>query len=176
MSSCPTATVTEPVTQLVVFTSPNGLSASETYMTLDNFGNTMLSETWDYGVASTGTPLKETEITYGTVSGAGGSCSAVSTHIHNKPCIVQVLYGGSTVSLNDYAYSSTGNLLTSYLSPNGGTSYLSNPTVNSYNSNGTPNTLYDLAGNSTVFSYSLSNYTDCSGCSSTPPFATKKKS
>jgi len=175
VSSCPTATVTEPITQLAVFTSPNGLSTSETYSTFDAYGNTTLSETWDYGVASTGTPLKETEITYGTVSGAGGSCSTVSTHINNKPCIVQVLYGTSTVSLNDYAYSSTGNLLTSYLSPNGGTSYLSNPTVNSYNSNGTPNTLYDLAGNLTAFTYSSSYYTDCSSCTQYP-FPTKRVS
>jgi hypothetical protein len=175
VSSCPTATVTEPIAQLAVFTSPNGLSTSETYSTFDGYGNTTLSETWDYGSASTGIPLKETEITYGTVSGAGGSCSAVSSYIHNKPCMVRVLYQGSTVSLSDYAYSSAGNLLTSYISPNGGTSYLSNPTVNSYNSNGTPSTLYDLAGNSTAFTYSPSYYADCSSCTQYP-FPTKRVS
>ncbi|MGB6801588.1 MAG: hypothetical protein WBE31_04930, partial [Candidatus Sulfotelmatobacter sp.] len=173
VSSCPTATVTEPISQLAVFTSPNGLSTSETYSTFDGYGNTTLSETWDYGVASTGTSLKETEITYGTVSGAGGSCSAISFYIHNKPCIVQVLYSGNTLSLGNYAYSSAGNLLTSYISPNGGTSYLSNPTANSYNSSGTPNTLYNLAGNSTAFTYSSSYYTDCSSCTQYP-FPTKR--
>ena len=44
VSSCPTATVTEPVTQLAVFTSPNGLSASETYSTFSCLRTLTLSE------------------------------------------------------------------------------------------------------------------------------------
>ena len=93
-----------------------------------------------------------------------------------SPASYRFSMGGSTVSLNDYAYSSTGNLLTTYASPNGGTSYLSNPTANSYNSNGTANTLYDLAGNSTVLSYTASPYySDCSSCTQYP-FPTKRVS
>lgn len=182
ISGCATASVTEPVTQLAVFTSPNGLDAitggSETYLTFDSYGNTTLSETWDYGVASTGTPLQETLITYGTYTpgGHGSGCSAISATIHNKPCRVTVETSATTViKASAYAYSATGNLLTTYLSPNGGSSFLSNPTANSYNSNGTANTLYDLTGNSTVFSYSSSYYTDCSYCTQYP-FPTKRVS
>jgi len=168
VTSCPTATVTLPVLQLAVFTSPNGLSASESYQTFDNYGNVTYSAQYDFGGTS---PLVATTNVM-AVNGSG-VCSAIGATINNKICSYTTVVLGNTVRASEYTYSAAGNLLTTSVSPNGGTSYLSNTTPNSYNANGTPSVLYDLANNSTTFAYSSSYYANCGGCTQYP-FATSR--
>jgi len=168
VSSCITATVTEPITQLAVFTSPNGLSPSETYKTFDNYGNVTYSAQYDFGGTS---PLVATTNTM--AKNGSGSCSGISATINNKVCSSTTVISGNTVGASQYVYSASGNLLTTSFSPNGGSTYLSNSTANSYNANGTPSVLYDLANNPTTFTYSSSYYTDCGSCTQYP-FATSR--
>ncbi len=168
VSSCITATVTEPITQLAVFTSPNGLSPSESYTTFDNYGNVTYSAQYDFGGT---TPLVATTNTM--AKNGSGSCSGIGATINNKVCSSTTAVLGSTVAASKYTYSATGNLLTTSVSPNGGSSYLGNTTSNSYNANGTPSVLYDLLNNPTAFAYSSSYYTDCGSCTQYP-FATSR--
>jgi RHS repeat-associated protein len=171
VSSCPTASVTLPVTELAVFTSPNGLSPSETYQTFDNFGNVMTSAQYDFALPYPATPLIATTNVM-AVNGSG-SCSNIGATINNKVCSSTTAILGNTVAMSKYTYSATGNLLTTSVSPNGGTSYLSNSTANSYNSNGTPSALYDFNNNATTFAYNSGYYTNCTGCTQYP-FATRR--
>jgi RHS repeat-associated protein len=174
VSSCPTAAVNEPITQLAVFTSPNGLSPSESYTTFDKYGNTTYSAQYDYGGT---TPLVATTNTM-AVNGSG-NCSNIAATINNKICSsTTTVYNSATntsptVAARKYAYSSTGNLLTTSVSPNGGTSYLSNTTTNSYTANGEPLALYDFANNATTFAYNSGYYTNCPACTQYP-FPTRR--
>jgi len=168
VSSCPTALVREPITQLAVFTSPNGLSASESYQTFDRYGNVTYSAQYDFGGTS---PLVATTNTM-AVNGSG-NCSGIGATINNKVCSFTTAILGNTVGDSKYTYSGTGNLLTALYSPDGGTSFVGCTTSNSYKANGTPSTLYDANCNQTIFAYSSSYYTDCSGCTQYP-FATSR--
>jgi YD repeat-containing protein len=177
VSSCPTSTVNEPVTEMDTFTKLSGMSTYARQQTqydggpsgaLPHYGNVTYSAQYDFGGTS---PIQATTIVYGSSNGSG-TCSAIGNNVNNKPCTVVTTLNGNTVASSQFAYDSHGNLLKTYVSPNGGTSFLSNPTVNSYNANGTPATLYDLAGNPTNFTYNSSYYTDCSSCINFP-FATK---
>jgi RHS repeat-associated protein len=168
VSSCPTATVVAPITQLAVFTSPNGRSPSEAYQTFDNYGNTTYSARYDFGGTS---PLVATTNTM-AINGTG-SCSIIAATINNKICSSTTAILGNTVGASKYAYSATGNLLTTSVSPNGGTSYLSNTTTNSYTANGEPLALYDFANNATTFAYNSGYYTNCLTCTQYP-FPTRR--
>jgi hypothetical protein len=164
-SGCSTATVNLPVSEVSAFTTSNGMStASWTQTKYDNYGNVTYSAKYDFGGT---TPMVATTNTYSPT----GSCGPGST-VNNKLCksITTVNNGTSspTVAYSKFTYSSSGNLLTSSVSPNGGTSFLSNPTANVYNTNGTPSITYDFAGNSTSYSYSSGSYTNCSTCSNLP--------
>jgi hypothetical protein len=179
VANCPTATVSEPVTEVDAFTQLSGMSNYARQQTqydggpsgtLPHYGNMTYSAQYDFGGTS---PITATTNVY-AVNGSG-NCSGISATIKNKICSSTTTVNGNTVAASKYAYSSTGNLLTAYVSPNGGSSYLSNPTANSYNSNGTPSVLYDFAGNSTTFAYNASYYTNCSNCTQYP-FPTKRVS
>jgi RHS repeat-associated protein len=177
-SGCPTAVVSEPITEVDVYhTIPNlAAGSSRTQTQYDGgptgpcasghggcYGNVTASAQYDFG-ATTATVFTTT--TYGSWNGT--ECVAVSSTINNKPCQVQTLQGGNTVTFSRFTYSSAGNLLTSYVSPNGGSTFLSNPTANVYNSNGTISTSYDLAGNATTYAYSSGSYTACGSCTNFP--------
>jgi hypothetical protein len=163
-SSCPTAVVSEPVLQIATFTTRDGMSTSaEQYTTYDNYGNVTYSAQYDFGGTS---PVQATSVAYGSWNGS--ACVAVSATINNKPCQVVTTQGTNTVGYSRFTYSSTGNLLTSYVSPNGGSTFLSNPTPNIYNTNGTISTAYDVAGNATTYAYISGSYTGCSSCTNFP--------
>jgi RHS repeat-associated protein len=168
VSSCSTAAVSEPINQLAVFASPNHLSPSESYTTFDNYGNVTYSAQYDFGGTSPLIATTNTMALHGS-----GNCSGIGATINNKVCSSTTAVLSNTVAASKYAYSATGNLLTTYVSPNGGSTYLSNTTANSYNANGTPSTLYDLANNPTTFGYTASYYTDCGSCTQLP-FATSR--
>jgi hypothetical protein len=174
VSSCPTAVVQEPITEVDAFTTLGGMSTSSRQQTqydggpsgaLPHYGNVTYSAQYLFGATS---PTRTTTITYGSACGSGST-------VNNKPCSVITTENDSgtayTVAYSKYSYDTHGNLLTTYVSPNGGTSFLSNPTVNSYNGNGTPSTTYDLAGNATTYAYNSANYTGCGSCTQYP-FAT----
>ena len=163
-SSCPTAVVSEPVLQLATFTTQYGMSTSaENYTTYDNYGNVTYSAQYDFGGT---TPVQTSSTTYGSWNGS--ACVAVSAIINNKSCQVVTTLNGNTIGFARFTYSSTGNLLTSHVSPNGGSTVLSNPTASVYNSNGTISTAYDLAGNETTYAYSSGSYTACGTCTNFP--------
>jgi RHS repeat-associated protein len=176
VANCPTATVNEPITEIDAFTQLSRMtnySRQQTQFdggpsgTLPHLGNVTYTAQYDFGGT---TPIRATTTVYGTSNGSG-TCSSIGSNINNKPCTVVTTLNGNTVASSQFSYDSKGNLLKKYVSPNGGTSFLSNPTANVYNSNGTPSTLYDLAGNSTTFTYNSAYYTDCSSCTQFP-FAT----
>jgi RHS repeat-associated protein len=164
-SAAPTATVTLPITKLVVLHKINGMSntsASETHY--DKYGNVTYSAQYTFGGTS---PARATTTTYGTWGGS--ACSSIGSNINDKPCDVVTTQGSSTVAEERYAYDSHGNVLKPYVW--NGSSFLGNTTANSYNSNGTLATSYDLANNENTYTYSSSGYTGCSGtpsCSQYP--------
>jgi RHS repeat-associated protein len=161
---CPNNVVSGPVTQLAVFTTLGGMSsASESYTTYDDYGNVTYSAQYDFGGTS---PVTATTITYGSWNGS--ACVGISSVINNKPCQVVTTQGSNTVGFSRFTYSSTGNLLTSYVSPNGGSTFLSNSTQNVYNGNGTSSTIYDLANNPTTYGYNAGSYVSCGGCTNYP--------
>jgi RHS repeat-associated protein len=159
VSSCPTAVVSEPVTQLATFSTLGGMSASaENYATYDKYGNVTYSAQYDFGGT---TPITATTLTYGSACGSGST-------VNDKICTSQTTMNGNVVASSKYTYSAQGNLLTSYISPNGGSTFLSNPTANVYNPNGTIATAYDLAGNATTYGYSSGGYIACGTCTNFP--------
>jgi RHS repeat-associated protein len=185
-TSCSTASVTLPVTEVDVYRNI-GVTAGSSRQEVQYdggptgscgtgsggcYGNVTHTAQYDFGATS---PARQAYMNYGTVSGPGGTCSAISATIHNKVCNINSYLANSdgsnnnTVSLSDYVYDSYGNLKTSYVSLNVWSTYLSNPTANTYNANGTPSALYDFAGKATTYSYSSGNYT---GSPSNLPFAT----
>jgi RHS repeat-associated protein len=176
--NCSTAVVSGPVTEVDVYhTIPNlATGSSRTQTQYDGgptgscataqsgcYGNVTYSAQYDFGASS---PTLTSTMTYGSWNGS--TCVAVSSTIHNKPCQVVTTQGGNTIAYVRFKYSSTGNLLTSYVSPNGGSSFLSNTTANVYNSNGTISTSYDLAGKETTYAYSSGGYTSCGSCTNYP--------
>lgn len=162
--NCSTAIVSLPVTEVDVYHTINGMAnSSRTQTKYDAYGNVTYSAQYDFGQT---TPTVTTTTVYGTWSGT--TCASISSTIYHKPCTVTTTANGSTVSASRFTYNSHGNLLTTYLSPNGGSSFLSNTTVNSYNSNGTPAATYDLANNKTSYAYLSSSYTSCGSCTNYP--------
>jgi RHS repeat-associated protein len=177
-SNCANAVVSEPITEVDVYhTIPNlaagssraqtqydgGPTASCASGTSGCYGNVTYSAQYDFGAT---TPTVTTTTTYGSWNGS--TCVAVSITINNKPCQVVTTQGGNTVGYSRFTYGSTGNLLTSYVSPNGGSTFLSNSAQNVYNPNGAISTSYDLAGNSTTYAYLSSGYTSCTSCTNFP--------
>ena len=176
--NCSTAVVSGPITEIDVYhTIPNlAAGASRTQTQYDGgptgscatahsgcYGNVTSLAQYDFGASS---PMLTSTTTYGSWNGS--TCVAVSSTIHDKPCQVVTTQSGNTIAYVRFKYSSTGNLLTSYASPNGGSSFMSNPTANVYNSNGTISTSYDVAGNSTTYAYSSGGYTSCGSCTNYP--------
>jgi RHS repeat-associated protein len=163
-ANCPTAAVSMAITETDLYHTINGMSnSSRTQTKYDKYGNITYSAQYDFGAAS---PTIATTTVYGTWNGT--TCASVSSTINNKPCTVTTTANGSTVGASRFTYDSRGNLLTTYVSPNGGSSFLSNTTVNSYNSNGTPAAIYNLANNKTSYAYSSSSYTSCGSCTNYP--------
>jgi len=169
-TSCATATVTLPVAEVDEYVNI-GVTAgtSRQQRKYDKYGNMTYSAQYDFGGTS---PITATTIVYGTSNGSG-SCSSVGNNVNNKPCTVVTTVNGNTVASAQYAYDAHGNLLKTYVSPNGGTSFLSNSTSNVYNSNGTASKTYDLANNETDYTYSSSGYSD--GCGTIFPFPIQVK-
>ena len=163
LSACLTAPVVQPVTQLAVFSSPNGLSASESYTTFDNYGNILTSSQYDFGGT---TPIVSTANTM-AVNGSG-NCSGIGATVNNKVCSSTTTILGHTVGYSKFSYGAAGNLLTALASPNGGTSFVGCTTSNSYNANGTPSTLYDANCNATTLTYTSTYYTNCGSCTQYP--------
>ena len=173
VSSCPTATVQVPITEVDTFTQLSGMSNYARQQTqydggpsgaLAHYGNVTYSAQYDFGGT---TPVTATTAVYGSSNGSG-HCSAISSTVHNKPCTIVTTEGGSTVASSQFTYDSHGNRLKTYVSPNGGSSFFSNSTANSYNTNGTPIYTYDLANNPTGYTYSSSAYTSCGSCTKYP--------
>lgn len=176
VANCPTAQVTVPISEVDVFTQPSGMSNYSRQQTqydggpgssLAHYGNVTYSAQYDFGGSS---PTSATTTVYGTSNGSG-TCTAIGNNVNNKPCTVVTAMSGDTVASAQYSYDSHGNLLRTYLSPNGGSSFLSNTTANTYNANGTPSATYDLANNETTYNYSSSDYSD--GSPTNYPFPTK---
>ena len=164
-TGCAIAVVSLPITEVDVYHTINGMSAPSRQQTkYDNYGNITYSAQYDFG-ASTATLATTTA--YGSSNGSG-SCSAIGNHVNNKPCTIITTQGGATVGYKQFTYDSHGNVLKTYVSPNGGTSFLSNSTNNSYNSNGTPSVTYDLANNPTTYSYNSASYVSCGSCTQFP--------
>ena len=164
VSSCSAAVVSEPVTEVATFTTLASMSkSSETYMTYDRYGNVTTYNQYDFGAAS---PTYATTTQYGSWNGS--ACVAISSTINNKPCQVATTQNGENIAFSRFTYSSTGNLLRTYLSPNGGAGFLSNTTSNVYNGNGTPSTIYDLGNVPTSYAYSSGSYTSCGSCTNYP--------
>jgi YD repeat-containing protein len=161
--TAPTATVTSPVRDLVVFHQVSGMSNwSATETQYDKYGNATLSAQYDFGGTS---PVRETDVTYYQ---AGTSCGALSSgsYINDKPCEEKLLQNGSTVADVKYTYSTHGNLLTTSVWT--GSSWIGQASLNTYNSNGTPITTYDIANNPTTYGYSSGSYTSCGSCTEYP--------
>jgi RHS repeat-associated protein len=153
------STVGIPITEIDVYTTLGGMSASSRQQTqFDSYGNVTYSAEYDFGAT---TPTVATTTVY-AINGSG-NCSGIGGNIHNKPCSIVTSEFGNTVASSQFAYSSTGNLLTTSVSPNGGALFLSNTTANTYNANGTPSATYDLANNKTTYTYSSAGYVGCSG-------------
>lgn len=176
--NCSTAVVSGPVTEVDVYHMIPNLAAgpSRTQTQYDGgptgscatghggcYGNVTYSAQYDFGGTS---PVRATTVAYGSWNGS--SCVAVSSTVHNKPCQIVTTQNGLNVAYSRFTYSSAGNLLIAFLSPNGGSSFLSNPTSNVYNANGTPSTIYDVGGNATFYSYSSSSYVSCGDCTNFP--------
>jgi RHS repeat-associated protein len=165
-SSCPTAIVHEPITEVDTFTSLDGASSSRQQTQYDggpngtspHYGNVTYSAQYGFGGTS---PIQATTITYGSSNGSG-ACSAIGHNVNDKPCTIITTHDGSPVESSQFTYNAFGNVLKTYVSPNGGTSFLSNVTLNNYNSNGTPSATYDLANNKTTYTYDSAS---CSYCS-----------
>jgi YD repeat-containing protein len=173
VSACPTATVQGPVKEVDTFTQLSGMSNYARQQiqydggpsgALALYGNVTYSAQYDFGGTA---PITATTIVYGTSNGSG-TCSAIGNNVNNKPCTVVSTQNGNTVVFSQFTYNSHGNLLRTYVSPNGGSSFLSNSTANSYNGNGTPIYRYDLANNPISYTYSSSGYTSCGSCTQYP--------
>ena len=163
-SNCPAAVVDVPVLEQNIYsTLGNMATSSQTQMKFDKYGNVTYSAQYDFGASS---PTLATTTTYGSWNGS--ACVAISSTINNKPCQVVTAQNGENVAYSRFTYSSTGNLLRTYVSPNGGSSFLSNTTSNVYNGNGTPSTTYDLGNFPTSYSYSSASYTSCGSCTNYP--------
>ena len=166
-TNAPTATVTYPVTELVVIHKINGMSAtSATDMDFDAYGNVTYSAQYDFGGS---TPVTTTTATYGScISSCTGSNPSfgVSGPTAGKPGWIVKTENGNTIADSRFTYDSYGHVLTSYVW--NGTGFLSNSSVNIYNSNGTPSKLYDLAGNETDYTYAAGSYSACGSCTEYP--------
>ena len=165
-SSAPNATVTLPITSVVVMHKISGMastSAAETHY--DSYGNITYSAQYDFGGT---TPTIATTTTYGTWNGS--SCVAISTIMHDKPCDVVTKAGTNTISESRFAYDSKGNLLTTYVW--NGSTFLSNSTANVYNANGTISTSYDVNNTPTTFTYDPASYISCGASCTNYPFPT----
>lgn len=191
-SGCATAIVSLPVTERDIYTTlyaTSGSTSSTSRLqvqydggpsgTLPHYGNVTYLAQYDFGATS---PTFQTTTTYGSWNSSTSQCASIGNNVNNKPCQIVMTNGNSTpntISISRFTYSPQGNLLTKYVSPNGGTSYLSNPTKNVYNSNGTISTAYDVAGNATIYTYDPNSYycslTVICGTLSSYPFPTSIK-
>jgi RHS repeat-associated protein len=164
--NCATAGVSLPITEVDVYHTINGLSlgSSRTQTKYDKYGNVTYSAQYDFGAT---TPTQTTTIVYGTSNGSG-ACSAIGNNVNDKPCTTVTTQSGATVGSSQFTYNPHGNLLKTYVSPNGGASFLSNATNNLYNSNGTPSITYDLANNPTTYGYNSNSYVSCGTCTQFP--------
>jgi YD repeat-containing protein len=176
-SSCsfgaaPTATVSYPVTKLIVMHKVSGMSttsATETHF--DAYGNVTYSAQYDFGGTS---PVRATTIKYGTCTAscntATPTISSIGSNVNDKPGEVVTTQNGTTVAQANYTYSTTsgaaGNLLSTSVWT--GSAFIGQSSQNTYNSNGTPITTYDLANNPTTYGYSSSGYTGCGTCTQYP--------
>jgi RHS repeat-associated protein len=169
VASCQYGVMTMPITEVDVFTAfaGQGTNYSRRQTMYDGYGNVTYVAQYDFG---SGSPSSATATSFG--SWTGSTCVPVGNNINDKPCQITVTSGTSTISVTRFAYNSHGNLLTTYVSPNGGSTFLSNATANSYNSNGTPSALYDVANNKTTYAYSSSGYVGCGTACIQYPFPT----
>jgi len=165
VGNCATAVVAEPVTEVDVFTAfaGQGTSYSRRQTQYDSYGNVTYSAQFDFGGSS---PLIAITTSYG--SWGGSACGPVGGNVNDKPCQIIAANGTNTISVSRFAYDSHGNLLTTYVSPDGGSTFLSNTTANSYNGNGTLSASYDLANNQTSYAYNGTAYASCGSCTQYP--------
>jgi RHS repeat-associated protein len=170
-SSAPTAQVTGPIAEIVVFHQISGMSNySATDTKYDAYGNVWYSALYDFGGA---TPVRTTTITYGSCSAScntsSPTISSIGSNIQNRLGKVVTTQNGSTVAEANYTYDAHGNLLST--SVWNGSAFIGQTTANSYNPNGTIATSYDLANNGTTYAYTPSGYSD--GSCTNYPFPTK---
>ena len=167
-TSAPNATVTLPITSKIIMHKISGMSTtSATEYHYDSFGNITYAASYDFGGTS---PVLASTITYGTCSTGCNTSSptivAIGTNINSLQGEVVTTQNGSTVAQTNYAYNSSGSLLTTYQWT--GSRWLSNTTPNVYNPNGSGSQTFDLANNETDYAYSSSGYIGCSACTSFP--------
>jgi RHS repeat-associated protein len=113
-TSPPNGVVTLPITEIDVYTTPNGYSQSTRSQVMYDavYGNETYSASYDFGANS---PTTQKYIYYGQ-SWNGTSCSAYpsGSHIHSTPCYVKTTDGsGNILAQSKYVYSNTGHPTTS---------------------------------------------------------------
>ena len=149
-STISTATVSYPITKLIVYHQINGMSnwsATETHY--DTYGNTTYVAKYDFGGSS---PVIATTTTYYQ---AGTSCGALSSgsHINNKPCEVQTSQGGSVVADSKFTFNQYGDLTKTSIW--NGSAWIGQTSANTFGnpSRGTPLATFDLNNNETDYTY-----------------------
>jgi RHS repeat-associated protein len=137
------------ITQTDVYTSYNGGPSSLTETINSNYGLPATVKEYDYGAATppSGSPLTETDTTYGTWNGTG--CVSISAYINDRPCDITVKQGVTLLSDVRNTYDNHGNLTQSSSLVSGSTYVTSSY---AYDPNGAINTITDARGNSTTIS------------------------
>jgi len=177
-STAPNASVTYPISEVVVFHEIGSSGWSATDTDYDSHGNVTYVGKYGFGAAS---PRLTTTITYGsctascnTVSPTISNAAMAANYIYNHPgTVVTAEYGGYNVAQTNYTYDSHGNLTsTQYWT---GSAFIGQTTSTVFNGNGTPSKTYDVNNNETDYTYSTSSYGDYNdSCPSglNPPFPT----
>lgn len=172
-TSCSTAAVSYPVTEIQVTHLINGMSnSSKTVTFIDGgptggcgsgtancYGNVTEVDIYDFGGS---TPKVKTITAYGSTSGSGGSttCTSIGSSIFGKPCYVETEMGSNTVAMTNYKYNSTGATTDRY-DLTTGSNYLH--TTYSPNSNGTVASVTLPSTGTISYTYSVSTGCPSSG-------------
>jgi hypothetical protein len=136
LSTCPTATVSQTITEKDVYHTINGMLTSSRVQTLyDKYGNVTSVARYDFGATSY---TFQTTTQYGTWNGS--ACVAIGSYVYDRPCDVKTTDGTNTLAESRYTYDAHGNLLTK--SQWTGTAWLTSSYT--YNSNGTVATFTDV--------------------------------
>jgi YD repeat-containing protein len=154
-TNCPSTSPNAAITQRDVYhyTGPTQLAMSRSTSKYDSYGNVTYSAVYDYVTGQT----RGRSTTFGSWNGS--QCTAIGSHINNRPCDVVTTDGTNNLSESRFTYNSQGFLATKTVWT--GSAWLT--TNYAPNSNGTAASVTDPNGQVTSLGYAATGSGGCNG-------------